>query len=197
MIGKSRYPHVMMDMLFFGLQTHRPRQQLSLAVGFRARFAQRRPAFHAGHAMTAARHEDQHHQIAGPQVGHAGADFHHFARCFMPERHRHWPRTHAGDDRQVGMAQPGGAHPDQYFARPRRLQIEFFDLQRLALCKRLHGGHFTQYGGLDFHVLLLVRSRVRHRPAFPVRSGNATHRWPEIRQHWRCQYLRTCGPMES
>ena len=132
--GERRAAEVMVDRRAVGLrQPARAGQQRAGAVGGGAGLAQRGPAFAAGHAMAAARHEDQRDVVADREVGDAFAQLHHLAGRLVAERHRHRPRAVAVDHRQVGMAQARGADAHQHLAAAGRREFDLLDRQRLGL----------------------------------------------------------------
>ena len=127
------------------------------AVGGRRRFAQRRARVPARLAAAAARHEGRDHVVADVQVVDAFAEFQHLGRRLVTECHRHRPHAVAIDDRQVRMAEPRRADPDQHFAWPGRGQLQFLDEQRQRLGVRRRPAHFAQHCGACLHNRLTAR----------------------------------------
>jgi hypothetical protein len=67
--------------------------------------------------------------IAGSEVLDARAGFHDLARAFVADRHRQRPRAVAVDHREIRMAQTGGPHANEHFARSGGIQVDLGDLQ--------------------------------------------------------------------
>src|SRR6218665_352989 len=126
-------------------------EKSAIAVGFGRRFTQCAASLHAGHAMAATRHEYQYHQISGAQIGHAGARSDNPCRCFVAQRQRQGPWPHAGDHRQVGVAQARGHHFYQHLARAGLVELELLDAQWPGLRERCRGVHFVQDSRADQH----------------------------------------------
>ena len=64
------------------------------------------------------------------------ADLDDLARRLVAEHHRHHARARAVDDREVGVAEAGGADAHQELARPGPGQVELDDLERARLARR-------------------------------------------------------------
>src|SRR5712672_4718960 len=101
--------------------------------------------------VTATRHERSDDVIADFETLHPGSNGKHNACAFVAEHHRHGPRPVAVDDRQIRMTESGGADFEQHFARPGRIQVELYDLQRLRLGIGLRQPHAFKKSGLNFH----------------------------------------------
>ena len=113
-------------------------------VGRRARLAERRAARPARLAMPACGNEGEHHVVAGRELVDALADRLDLARGLVAERHRHHPRPRAIDHREVGVAEPGGADPDQELAGSRRVELDLDHLERARLGVGGRGAHLPQ-----------------------------------------------------
>ena len=129
-------------------------QQGSCSVRNGTRLAQRRASFCTGDASTAARHEHQHHPIAGFEIGHAGPAFHDLTGGFMPERHGHRTGTIAADDRKIRMAQARSAHAQQDFAMLGRIEFDLGNAKGFALSVRSGKADSLENGSANFHLKL-------------------------------------------
>jgi hypothetical protein len=96
-------------------------------VGDDAGLAERGPALGAGRAMTAARHEDHDDVIALFQIVHTRAGFLDDTRALMTDHDGERARAVAVHDREVGVAEAGGGHPDQHFTGTRPVEFERLD----------------------------------------------------------------------
>ena len=150
-IGESRDAEVVVDLALGVVQAARAREQRAGAVRGESRLAERRTARVAGAAVSAARHERGDDVVARCEAGHAGADFLHDARGFVPERHRQRPRPVAVDHRQVGVAESRRADPHQHLAGPGRVEFQLLDDERARLRIRRRPADFTQHRGFDSH----------------------------------------------
>ena len=117
----------------------------------RARLAERRAPRPAGLAFAAGGDEGEDDVIAGRERVHARAGRDDLAGSLVAERHRHHPRPRAVDDREVGVAEAGGADPDEELARPRRVELELGDLERPRLGVGPLGAHLAEDGAPDLH----------------------------------------------
>ena len=152
MLGKARDTEVVVDGRAIGpVQPAHPGEQRAGSVRRSTGLAERRPTFGAWVAMPAGRHEDADDVIAAGEVVHAGADLLDDAGRLMAERHRHGPRSVAVDDREIGVAQARRFDPHQHLARPRRVELDLLNRQRLrdgVRCRRAHG---VQDGSSNAH----------------------------------------------
>ncbi|MNS79061.1 hypothetical protein D3C72_1127000 [compost metagenome] len=143
-LREARHAGVVIDVFVADVQAALAAQQRALGVGRGPGFAQGGPAFHAGIAAAAARHEHHGDVVAGLQVRHAGAGFHDLARRFVAQHDGHAARPVAVDDRQVGMAKARRLDPDQHFAKTGRVQFDVRDGQGPGLRIRPLHPHFPQ-----------------------------------------------------
>ena len=88
--------------------------------------------------------------ISGAQI-HAGTDFTHAPARFVSQHDRERPQACAVDDRQIRMAESRHAHLDEHFAGSGRIEFEFLDRERLALCIGRGQTAFTKDGSECFH----------------------------------------------
>src|SRR5690606_17031230 len=66
-------------------------------------------------------------------------------------------RSVAVDDRQIRMADAGGAHAHQHFVFARRVEFQFHDLQRPALRIRSRQARLGEYCSPGLHRYLSLR----------------------------------------
>jgi hypothetical protein len=72
----------------------------------------------------------------------------------MAERHRHRARAVAVDDGKVGVAEAGGLDPDQQLVAAGRGQLDFLDMQGLAVGIGPGKPDLVQDGGFGLHRFL-------------------------------------------
>ncbi len=112
----------------------------SLALGSANRGAEVGLARGATLALAAFGRVERNDVIALLQRAHAGPDIHDHARTLVPEDRRKQPfRVGARERVLVGVADPGGLHFDQYFARLRALKLHPLNTERLAGLERHRG----------------------------------------------------------
>ena len=89
--------------------------------------------------------------IALLDVVHARADLDDLARTLVAQHDRHRPRPIAVDQRQVGVAEPAAAHLHQHLAFAGRIEIDFEDMDGLALGEGSRRAADRQDAGFHLH----------------------------------------------
>ncbi len=101
----------------------------------RTSVAQVLQALRAPAAPTARSQEREHHVVALAPARGSGSDLHHDTGALVTAADRVTAdRVVTGGDVVVGMAQPGGHHPDHQFAVARFVQLEVGDLVGTGCC---------------------------------------------------------------
>ena len=142
-------------------------EQCSCRVRRRAGLAKCRPLGSAGAAAAAGRDERQDRVVSGGDARHALTAGDHLARGLVAEDHRHDPRPGAVDHGEVGVAEAGGAHAQEDFARARRVEAQLDDLQRPRLGVGPRQPHLAQHGPADRQRLM------QHHRSFVARRGQS------------------------
>lgn len=120
----------MMHAITRAMQAEFTGEQITLAVVFRTRLAQRGAPLRTRIAMPATGHENAHHVIAANQIVNASSHLFDDAGRFVPQHHRQRPGSIAIDDGQVGMTETRRRDLDQNLARSGTVEVDVLHLER-------------------------------------------------------------------
>src|SRR5437667_57588 len=212
-LGEGAEMHELRDRLAV---LRKPGRLVRAARGRRALAEVRAPG-DAVLARAAERREAADHVVAGRHVAYLAAHVLDDARRLVPEDGRQRARERSLEDVEVAVADPGGGGPHDHLARPRRVDPDVLDAERLA-DRAHHGGlHADSHtSGSDSRPRRKIIGFQRGSPGASARAGSrrntvsrttrasrrASHaprqKWiPQAKARWRSGCRRTSSASGS